>query len=590
MIVVTACVGLRHYRIDNDLRRWMPDIAGDDNLAGMLIVGYDPQLEDGQELAANLQAHTPAKAIIPFAGDGRLAGLLILPDAHVTGAQLLTAVRSELSGRPSVHPLAGPAVFAQAIDDWSQRGLSLASGLLLLCGAVAVYLTTRSVAATSQSLVAIFSSQLVLMGWISWCQQPMDMMLSMLPPLMMALGFSYAAHRAMRADASLAMVLSMVTSAAGLLTFALTDFASIRSFALWGALGVGLTWAAVMLLVRPASDASSSGEELEPGEGFDNPPLRSWQMKHAWLLTLAGLSLTAAGFVLCMNLKVESDVLRYFPASAKIVQDYRLLNDQLTGMLPFEVQIVEPAGSNPERLAEALTMLRSTPGVRLVIPIATSIDTHHQHYLGMADNAALTSLSAAQPDWQAWAKTHDVTLKWQGVAAQLDHIGRSVIHTAMTAVPAMIIISGLAAWVIDRRLRSVLLSMYVNVFPVACLVLIAWGMGHPMGLATLVIFSLAIGMAVDDTLHLIVAAKKSGSMALATRLCFRPCLGSSLAVAICMAMFGFCAFKPTAEFGLLVAIVTLFASAGDLILLPAAASLLEKYLPSQQVNSINQDS
>jgi hypothetical protein len=142
----------------------------------------------------------------------------------------------------------------------------------------------------------------------------------------------------------------------------------------------------------------------------------------------------------------------------------------------------------------------------------------------------------------------------------------------------MVVIAGLAAWLIDRRLSSALLSIYVNLFPVAVLIAMIVVSAHPVGLATMVISSLAVGVAIDDTLHLLLARRSAGSMIAAVRACRRPCLGSSLAVAACMSMFGLCAFRPTAEFGLLVALVVTLAAVGDLVLLPAAAIALGERL------------
>jgi predicted RND superfamily exporter protein len=460
--------------------------------------------------------------------------------------------------------LAGPAVFSEAINEWSQRGLPLATGLILAIGAVTLYLTTRRVRPAAEGLTAVFSSQLVLVGAIAWTGRAMDMMLSMTPPLMMALGYSFAAHRALRRGANRALLLSMVTTCLSLLSFTLTDFAPIRSFAWYGAAGVVVTWAAVMLLVTPPDSAVSDC----PIHAIPVPPRnnRAWAM----MLTGTGLAVTLAGIWLAGLIHVEQDVLRAFPPDAGIARDYRLLNDELTGMLPFEVRVVGDADPSP--------MLRDTPGVRRVVPLPKTLTAPRtgRWYLGFADNDALPGLVASQRDWQAWAKSNHVELEWAGVAAQIDHIGRSVMRAARRGVPMMALIAGLAAWMIDRRWSTALLSIYVNLFPLSMLIIGVVVMRHPVGLPTLVIASLAIGIAIDDTLHLLCVRRAYGSMSAAVRACRRPCLGSSLAVALCTAMLGLCAFHPTAEFGLIVSAVVLVAALGDLVLLPAAVVALGK--------------
>lgn len=52
--------------------------------------------------------------------------------------------------------------------------------------------------------------------------------------------------------------------------------------------------------------------------------------------------------------------------------------------------------------------------------------------------------------------------------------------------------------------------------------------------------------------------------------CWRPCVGSSLAAAVCFALFTLSYFGPTAQFGTLMALATAFAMLANQLLLPAA--------------------
>lgn len=559
-VVALACVGLPRYRIDNNIRRWMPNLAGHDRLASVVIVGFDRKAFSSDELAERLGSGGAPVVVWPITGDGTMDGLLVVPEhADVDGSQVLTSVRSRLGDDKDRVALAGPAVFSEALDTWSQRGLPLASGMIVLIGTLVLYLTTRRLRPTVEGLIAVFSSQLVLVGCIAWSGRPMDMMLSMTPPLMMAMGFSFAAHRAMRAGIHKALALSMATTCLGLLSFAFTGFAPIRAFALWGAVGIITTWGAVMLLVRPVAAQTTYPR-------CNAVRRRLLSRRAAIRVSFVGVAMTVVGVSLIGSLRVEQDVLRYFPSQSRIVRDYRLMNRELTGLLPFEVTVKGDA--------DPTELLRATPGVRRIITLPNLTGSGPRDYFCLSDNDALPHLAAAQTYWQDWARAHHVALHWSGVAAQIDYIGQSVVRTAKWAVPAMVLVAGLAAWLIDRRWSSVLLSIYVNLFPVATLIIIIVVIGHPVGLATLVIASLAIGMAIDDTLHLLMARRALGSMSAAVRVCRRPCLGSTLAVAACMATFGLCPFRPTAEFGLLVALVVLVAVVGDLLLLPAAAIAL----------------
>lgn len=76
--------------------------------------------------------------------------------------------------------------------------------------------------------------------------------------------------------------------------------------------------------------------------------------------------------------------------------------------------------------------------------------------------------------------------------------------------------------------------------PFATLICIAGITGWPLGLPSLMIGAIAVGVAVDDTLHLVTQLTRRRSMVKSLYACWSPCLGSSLVAAACMAAFAFC--------------------------------------------------
>jgi predicted RND superfamily exporter protein len=87
----------------------------------------------------------------------------------------------------------------------------------------------------------------------------------------------------------------------------------------------------------------------------------------------------------------------------------------------------------------------------------------------------------------------------------------------------------------------------------------------------------AVGVAADDTVHLLHRTPRS-SLARRTTFtlaeCWRPCVGSSLIAACCLAVFALSPFRPTAQFGVLLAAAILAALLADMLVLPAALRLL----------------
>ena len=94
--------------------------------------------------------------------------------------------------------------------------------------------------------------------------------------------------------------------------------------------------------------------------------------------------------------------------------------------------------------------------------------------------------------------------------------------------------------------------------------------------------SVALGIAVDDTLHFLLWQRDFGSgkyresrlqnqdrVELAMRYCGRAMLQTSLMLGLSMVLYAFCGFLPTVRFGILMSAMMLAALIGDLVLLPA---------------------
>jgi len=266
--LVLACAGLGRYRVGNDLSQWSSSDLRDAEWSAAVIVAWEPHLtaQGEADLLSDLQAiegvvsclpSQPllAKAVVNHVPkQDALRGAVIRHDPEVEQSHLQQRIRDVCQhaglAEQEVY-LSGPSVIASALDDWSQRGLQRASILILIVGLAGVWLSTRKWSIAVRTCLAVYASQIMLMGVWGWSGRSVDMMLSAVPPLMMALGFSFALHRAARPGIMLPMLLCGATTAAGFLTLGVTSAPAIRGFALWGAVGIALVWASVMLLVPP---------------------------------------------------------------------------------------------------------------------------------------------------------------------------------------------------------------------------------------------------------------------------------------------------------------------------------------------------
>ncbi len=122
-----------------------------------------------------------------------------------------------------------------------------------------------------------------------------------------------------------------------------------------------------------------------------------------------------------------------------------------------------------------------------------------------------------------------------------------------------------------------LIAIIPNLFPILVNFGLMGLLGIPLSVATSLIASVAIGLAVDDTIHYLVRynsefkkdLNKDRAMRDTIMAVGRPIIFTSLTIGIGFSVLLFSHFEPTATFGLLMVITMISALVGDLILLPA---------------------
>ena len=146
---------------------------------------------------------------------------------------------------------------------------------------------------------------------------------------------------------------------------------------------------------------------------------------------------------------------------------------------------------------------------------------------------------------------------------------------------AMLLFVAVTAAVALRSMRAGLATLFPNLLPVVVVFGFASLVGIELGVATMAVASVAIGLAVDDTLHLLFAAARArragrtrrGSLWRAQRSVGRAVVMSTAVLVGGLCCLALSVFVPTAEFGLYAAASSLIALVGDLLLLLPAVVL-----------------
>jgi hypothetical protein len=126
-----------------------------------------------------------------------------------------------------------------------------------------------------------------------------------------------------------------------------------------------------------------------------------------------------------------------------------------------------------------------------------------------------------------------------------------------------------------RSLKLGLLSIIPNLMPIAAMLGTMGYLGIPLNSFNSMIASIAIGIAVDDTIHIMTGFKRFSST-LPLKDAVRETVaheGAAILATSAVLFAGFCvllfaSFHPTANFGFLTAVAIAFALIGDLLLVP----------------------
>jgi len=122
-----------------------------------------------------------------------------------------------------------------------------------------------------------------------------------------------------------------------------------------------------------------------------------------------------------------------------------------------------------------------------------------------------------------------------------------------------------------------LIAIVPNLFPIVVVFGVMGWLGIELSMVTGLIASIAIGLAVDDTIHYLVRYNREFKKSLDDKLALRqtikevgrPIVFTTLTIGVGFSILTLSSFKPTAIFGILMVITMFSALVGDLILLPS---------------------
>ena len=629
-------VRLDQFASDDDTVRkavteWTASFESEASVAEVIdaprIIGAWPWMEGGTEvqrklaLALNLwQEDSPRlDLILRIASDASPAQRAELA-ANIDASQE-SARGLGLRLRAAGHPLVSAAldrearrvertfvpllVLLAALGAWAFLRSLLLAGLALLPAA------TASVGARAFARAFIGPSDLILVA-----VGPIAFVVVLAATLHLVLRFQYhsasqispaeAARRACR-DKAMATSLAAVTTAIG---FGVFRVSALQSVVHLGTLVAGTVLVATPVVIFGTSYLLAGVKCTPKGSVSRTGPWRrlaAWCARRRGLIAAAGALVLIGGAWAPSALEAATNGVAYFDEDHPVRQQFEALEAESASLSSAEVLLRRADGEawqpaalreldlaeklnavtgaegviGPELFAKALGPGLGALGVPAVLRRAGRLDeggetarwtvrfaTGESSATGrLLEGLAATAAAAAT------ATAPGARVYVTGSVPRLQAMQDTLVGTLAASLALTILVTTILFVIVTRSLREVIAVLSVNVFPVAFILVVAALAQVPLDGATTMVGAVVLGLAVDNTFHLIHAAGPRPRSDRARLSSFSTVGGAATVGSISLAL-GFSTlilsgFAPTARFGGLCALGSIAAWAADLVLLPA---------------------
>jgi len=540
--------------------------------------------------------------------------------------------------------LVGTSVVKEAL-----RGALRTDGVWLAPAAALACFVVLAVALRSfrHSLVLVgvaLLGALCTLGLMGWLGIPVTIVSVVVPTLILVIGLTDGVHLVIAAGhggvahavkrVGPASLWTSVTTAVGFLGLSFMGVPALRSTGIWVAVGVVIAFlhsvVTLPLVLRRVP--------YRPRVALEKVSRTGWWGAHTATPTVV-IALVACAAVVpgLLRLQSETDMVRYFSPADPLRVGYLHAEAALGGSTPLNL-LVERRDGGVMIQEDALATVSRLRAACLLHPLVLSCE---------AIPALLRTLKGEDPD-QEGGVTRDEAAQLLLLAELADAAGpaNALLSTDRKVARLLLFLpeissrrmANLATWLraraaevagpeyrtslagtalhqantmnalndgLPRGMAVALLfigllfrfllgswcwsgaTLLPNILPVVGVLGTMGWLGLPIDLSTAMTGSVALGLAVDDTIHMALGYRHHRERRMGVEEALAATLATSgtglrLTTAVLVAGFGLLglsSFAPTRHFGLLTCLTLALALLADLVLLPALIRLLERWLP-----------
>jgi predicted RND superfamily exporter protein len=297
---------------------------------------------------------------------------------------------------------------------------------------------------------------------------------------------------------------STLTTAIALASLGFNELRPIANLGLMSAAALLIVFLLVLLaaplLLRQHLSGAVGRRTESRFFGIVSRALAAWRAHISSALLLAMLG----GAVCVPLLMVKSDPRAFIPDDATFSSALKLFEDEFYVFSPLRVLVDVGGDDRLLGLREAGAVreaLSGHDGIRRVsMQPAVNSTTAYVLSALLADGAALGSVRLAL---DRHAAKKGVDLVYSNAALVYGDIDRQATESLLRSLGWSVALIFGAIVILFRSLRALLASLLANAVPLMLVCGVVWLIGNPLNLVTVFVFLVALGVIVDDSIHIL---------------------------------------------------------------------------------------
>lgn len=533
--------------------------------------------------------------------------------------------------------------------------------------AILLFVMFRRVSGVLLPLVIVVLSLLATIGIMALAGVAIKVPTQILPSFLLAVGVGTSVHilaiffqRLQKTNdkeeaiayalghSGLAVVMTNVTTASGLMSFSTAEVAPVADLGLFAGIGVLLTFIntivllpAVLALVPIGAKKSNRGQSKSSVMDRFLRAISHFSTTHPVPILIVSFLIVGLSIFAALQIRFSHDVLKWFPEKNEIRQATEKIDYELRGTLNLEVIIdagnenelynppllkrIDKAAADTESLElEDVFVGKAWSLSTILKEINQALNENRSDYYTIPSNRDLIAQEFLLFENSGSDDLEDVvdsqfskarftvkgpfkdavkynrfidtvnryfdenfpgeTITLTGLMVLMSRtVNNAAVSMARSYVIALIVITALMIILIGR-FRIGLLSMIPNLAPILLMLGVIGATPFKMDLFTMMVASIAIGLAVDDTIHFMHNFRRyyeqSGDPKQAVyetlHTTGRAMLVTTIVLSIGFLIFVFASMNNLFAFGLLTAFTILMALAADYLVAPALMVLVNR--------------